>query len=183
LNNLRLKTTGLVAVAAAGFATAALVGVAAAGTFTLNIAKNAKVTDQQLMSTHENIVVGAKSRAVYTLTGDKKSHPECTAKNHCFSFWPPVTVAAGKKPTKAAGIKGKLSLWHRNGFSQVLLNGHPLYYYSLDHKAAVATGQGVVSFGGTWFVVKAGASGGTTSTMTTTTTTTPCVPFPGYPCG
>jgi predicted lipoprotein with Yx(FWY)xxD motif len=183
LKNMRLRTAGLVAVATAGFATAALVGVAAAGTFTLNVAKNAKVVNQQGQSTHENIVVGRKTRAVYMLSGDSKSHPKCTAKNHCFSFWPPVTVASGKKPTKAAGIKGKLSVWKRNGFSQVLLSGHPLYNYSGDHKAAVATGEGVVSFGGTWHVVKADPSGGTTSTMSTgTTTTTPCVPFPGYPC-
>jgi predicted lipoprotein with Yx(FWY)xxD motif len=187
LKNLRLKTTGLIAVGAAGFATAALVAVAAAGTFTLNVAKNAKVTNQMGMSTHENIVVGAKTRAIYTLTGDRKSHPECTAKNHCFTFWPPVTVASGKKRTKAAGIKGKLSVWNRDGFSQVLLSGHPLYYYSLDHKAAVATGEGVVSFGGTWHAVKADPTGGgttsTTTSTTTTTTTTPCVPYPPlYPC-
>lgn len=181
---MRLKSTGLAAVAALGFATAALVSVAAATTFTLNVAKNAKVVNQQGQSIHENIAVGLKTRAMYTLTGDKKSHPECTAKNHCFSFWPPVTVAAGKHPTKAAAIKGKLSLWKRNGFSQVLLNGHPLYYFSLDHKAAVATGEGVVSFGGTWHVVKADSpGGGTTSTMSTgTTTSTPCVPTPLYPC-
>jgi predicted lipoprotein with Yx(FWY)xxD motif len=182
---MRLKSTGLAAVAAAGFATAALVSVAVAGTFTLNVAKDAKVVNQQGKTTHENIAVGlgVKKRAIYTLTGDKKSHPECTSKNHCFSFWPPVTVANGKKPTKAAAIKGKLSTWKRNGFTQVLLNGHPLYFYALDHKAAVATGEGVVSFGGTWHVVQADSPSGTTSTMSTgTTTTAPCVPMPLYPC-
>ena len=184
MKRMRLKTSGLVAVAAAGFATAALVGVAAATTFTLNVAKNAKVTNQQGMTTHEAIVVGLKSRAMYTLSGDSKSNPKCTAKNHCFTFWPPVTVANGKKPTKAAGIKGKLSIWKRNGFSQVLLSGHPLYYFSMDTKAADATGEGIHTFGGTWHVVKADpSSGGTTSTMSTgTTTTMPCIPYPGFPC-
>lgn len=187
---MRLKSAGLAAVAAAGFATAALVGVAAATTFTLNVAKNAKVTNQQMVTKHEAIAVGAKNHAVYTLSGDKKSHPECTMKNGCFKFWPPVTVAPGKHPTKAAGIKGKLSLWNRDGFSQVLLNGHPLYYFKFDTKGADATGEGIVSFGGTWHVVKADPSaGGSTSTANTTTTmstgttnTVPCVPYPGYPC-
>jgi predicted lipoprotein with Yx(FWY)xxD motif len=182
---MRLKTTGLVVVAAAGFATAALVGVAAATTFTLNVAKGAKVTNQMGMTTHENIVVGLKKRAVYSLTGDSKSHPECKASNHCFKFWPPVTVKPGTKPTKATGVKGKLSLWKRNGFSQVVLGGHPLYFYSGDSAPANATGEGIVSFGGTWHVTKADASAGsgTTSTMSTgTTTTTPCYPLPGYPC-
>src|SRR5207248_3771685 len=133
--------------------------------------KNAKVTNQQAMTTHENIAVGAKKRAVYTLTGDKKSHPECTSKNHCFKFWPPVTVKSGTKPTKASGIKGKLSLWHRNGFSQVLLSGHPLYYYC-DSAPATATAEGVVSCGGgTCDVREAAAAGGRTTSMSTTTTT------------
>jgi predicted lipoprotein with Yx(FWY)xxD motif len=180
---MRLKSTGLAVVAAAGFAVAALVGVAAATTFTLNVAKNAAVTNQQGMTTHEAIVIGLKKRAMYSLTGDSKSNPKCTAKNHCFSFWPPVTVANGKKPTKAAGIKGKLSIWKRNGFSQVLLSGHPLYYFYLDNAPAHATGEGIKTFGGTWHVTKADPSSGTTSTMSTgTTTSTPCVPYPGYPC-
>jgi predicted lipoprotein with Yx(FWY)xxD motif len=180
----RLKTFGLIAVAAAGFAAAVLVGVAAATSFTLNVATGAKVTNQQGATTHEAIAVGAKRRAIYTLSGDSKSHQKCKASNQCFKFWPPVTVAPGKHPTKAAGIKGKLSLWHRDGFSQVLLSGHPLYYFKLDSMGANATGEGIVSFGGTWHVVKADApASGTTSTMTTsTTTTTPCIPYPGYPC-
>lgn len=180
---MRLKSTGLGAVATVGFATAAMIGVAAAGTFTLNVAKSATVTNQQGMTTHEAIVVGLKKRAVYTLSGDSKSNPKCRAKNHCFSFWPPVTVANGKKPTKAAGIKGRLSVWKRNGFTQVLLSGHPLYYFYLDNKPAVATSEGQHTFGGTWHVVKADPSGAsTTSTGTTTTGTTPCVPAPLYPC-
>jgi predicted lipoprotein with Yx(FWY)xxD motif len=177
LKKMRLKTSGLFAVAAAGFATAILVGVAAASSFTINVAKNAAVTNQQGMTTHENIAVGAKRRAIYTLSGDSKTHQKCTAKNSCFKFWPPVTVGSGKHPTKAAGIKGKLSVWHRDGFFQVLLSGHPLYYYSGDSKGADATGEGIFTFRGTWHVVKADSpSGG--STMSTPTMSTPTTPAP-----
>jgi predicted lipoprotein with Yx(FWY)xxD motif len=183
LKKMRLKSAGLISVATAGFAVAALVGVAAATTFTLNIAKDAKVVNQQGMVDHEAIVVGRKNHAIYTLSGDSKSNPKCTAKNKCFMFWPPVTVANGKKPTKASGIKGKLSVWKRNGFTQVLLAGHPLYYYAADTKGAVATGEGIKTFGGTWHVTKADSSSGTTSTMSTgTTNTVPCIPYPGFPC-
>jgi predicted lipoprotein with Yx(FWY)xxD motif len=182
LKRMRLKSAGLISVATAGFAVAVLVGVAAATTFTLNIAKDAKVVNQQGMVDHESIVVGRKSHAIYTLSGDSKSNPKCTAKNKCFMFWPPVTVANGKKPTKASGIKGKLSVWKRNGFTQVLLSGHPLYYYAADTKAAVATGEGIKTFGGTWHVMKPDpASGGSGGMTSTTTTTTPCLPYPGYP--
>jgi predicted lipoprotein with Yx(FWY)xxD motif len=163
------------------------VGIAFAKGFTLNVAKNATVKNQMGAVKQENIAVALKGRAVYTLTGDSKSHQECTAKNHCYMFWPPLAVPAGTKPTKASGIPGKLSTWHHNGFFQVVLGGHPLYEYSGDSKAHVATGEGIVSFGGTWHVVKADSGGGSTHTTstqtgTTTTNTVPCVPYPGYPC-
>lgn len=181
------RGTALTTIAVAGFVTAAvLAGAAIAKSFTFTVAKGAKVTNQQGMTTHEAIAVGLKKRAMYTLSGDSKTHQKCKASNHCFAFWPPVTIAPGKHPTKAAGIKGKLTVWHRDGFSQVLMNGHPLYYYSGDTRGADATGEGIVSFGGTWSVVKAdvSAAAGTGSTMSTptTTTTTSCTPYPGYPC-
>jgi predicted lipoprotein with Yx(FWY)xxD motif len=188
LKSLRIKTAGLTAVAAAGFATAVLVGVAVASTFTLKVDKDAKVVNAKTGAvSHENIAANSKGFAVYTLSGDSKTHPECTKAKGCFKVWPPLTVASGKKPTKAAGIMGKLSTWHRNGFTQVLLSGHPLYMFAFDKQKNVATGQDITSFGGTWHVVKADATGGgttsTSSTMSTgTTTTTTCVPQPFYPC-
>ena len=185
MNKRTLKAAGLSLVTAAGFGAAVLVGVALARTFTLNDASGAKVTNQQMMTTHEAIAVGPKKHAVYDLTGDSKSHPECTAANGCFTFWAPLKVPSGKTPTKAPGIKGKLSLWHRDGFAQVLLSGHPLYYFVGDAMADDATGEGIVSFGGTWHVWKAlsgSPAGGTGSTMSTSTMTTPCIPYPGYPC-
>ncbi len=172
--------------ATAGFVAAALVGVALAKTFTLNVAKNARVTNQSGVTKTENIVVNSRGFAVYTLTGDSKAHPECTKGNGCFTFWPPLKVSSPKNVSKAPGIKGKLGVWHRNGFFQVTLAGHPLYRFAPDHQKDHATGEGIHSFGGTWHVVKAAsssrsgtASGGTTSTMTTTTSTT-CLYPPCY---
>lgn len=177
------------AAAAAGVAatavliTAALVGVAFARAFTLKVAKSAKVTNQSGVSKRQNIAVTSRGFAVYTLSGDSKSHPKCTKRNGCFTFWPPVTVSSAKKLGKTAGIKGKLGVWRRRGFLQVTLSGHPLYRYAADTHARSATGEGLRSFGGTWHVVKAAGSAGgsgTTSTPTTTTTTTPSCAYP--PC-
>jgi len=103
----------------------------------------------------QSIAVTSKGLSVYTLSGDTRQHMECTKGNGCFSAWPPVTVKG--KVTKAAGIKGKLGTFKRNGFTQVTLNGHPLYTFAGDdHRAGVANGNGLVSFGGTWHVVAAG---------------------------
>lgn len=177
-------------VALAGFATAALVGVAIARTFTLEVVGNAQVTDQAASTTSESIVGDSHGFALYELTGDSRSHPKCTKTKGCFSFWPPLIVASRRNLSKASGVSGKLGVWHRNGFLQVTLAGHPLYRYSGDSQKDTAAGQGIQSFGGTWHVVKAAAaaggtttSGGTTSTRTTstasTTTTTTCA-YPPY---
>lgn len=161
-------SAAMVLAAAAGFGAAALVGVAVAKTYTLQVAKNAKVGNKR-----ENIVVTSRGFAVYTLTGDSKQHPKCTKANGCFQFWPPVTVASAKQLSKAPGVPGKLGVWQRNGFLQVTLGGRPVYRFAPDTQKGVAGGEGIKSFGGTWHVVKASNAGGTRSTTTMTSTTSP----------
>ena len=46
----------------------------------------------------------------------------------------------------------------RDGFTQAVLGGHPLYTFAPDTKKDDATGEGVVAFGGTWHVVTASGS-------------------------
>jgi predicted lipoprotein with Yx(FWY)xxD motif len=179
----RGKALGTLIAAVAGFGVAGLLGVAVAKTFTLGVGKNVMVGSKQ-----ENVVTSG-GFAVYDLTGDTKQHPECTTANSCFMFWPPVKVSSAKHLSKAPGVSGKLGVWHRNGFNQVTLNGHPLYRYSGDSRKGTASGEGIKSFGGTWHVIKASGStgsGGTTSSGTTSTTTTssclypPCTPGSPY---
>jgi predicted lipoprotein with Yx(FWY)xxD motif len=183
----RRRSAAMLVAAVAGFATAALVGVAIAKTFTVQVAKTAKVTNQMGMTTRENIVVNSRGRAVYDLTGDSKGHPKCSKANGCFQFWPPLTVASAQNLSKAPGIAGKLGVWHRDGFLQVTLGGHPLYRFAPDNQRDVATGEGIQSFHGTWHAIRAStsASGSNTTTMTSTpstgtTTTTSCAYPPCY---
>ena len=188
MKNLRLKSAGLIAVGAVGFATATLVGVALANSFTLQVAKNAPVTNGQTGKPegNETIAVNSKRWAVYMLSGDSKSNPKCDFQG-CWMFWPPLKVKSASGLSKAAGISGKLGIWSHNGFDQVTLSGHPLYRFHPDMQKNAATGDKIQSFGGTWHVVKASvAAGGMTQTGTTmstgTTNTMPCIPYPGYPC-
>ncbi|HUJ35688.1 MAG TPA: hypothetical protein VLW51_10795 [Solirubrobacteraceae bacterium] len=143
----------------------AVAAVAIAKTFTLNVAKNATVTNMTTMVTkHENIAVNGKGFAVYWLSGDSKTHAKCTKANGCFKFWPPVTAASARALSKAPGISGKLKSWSRDGFVQAVLGGHPVYTFAPDTKRHDATGEGVVGFGGTWHVVT--ASGGQSAAQT-----------------
>jgi predicted lipoprotein with Yx(FWY)xxD motif len=153
----RSRSRVSVAAAVAVVGVVALTGVALAKTFTLQEAKNATVSSQS-KTIHENIVVNSAGRAVYWLSGDSKSHPECTKASGCFSIWPPVKVASTRSLSKGPGVSGTLGTWKRNGFIQVTLSGHPLYTYLGDTSKDKATGQGVKSFGGTWSVVKAATS-------------------------
>jgi predicted lipoprotein with Yx(FWY)xxD motif len=156
-----------------GVAVAALVGIAAARTFTLTVANNVKVG-----SKHESIVANSHGVTVYELIPATKQNPRCTGS--CLGFWPPLTVAsAHAKLTKAPGIKGKLSIWHRGHWFQVLLSGHPLYTFKGDGgMRGVASGNGQAGPGGaTWHVIrvsaKSGSPGPGTPSGTTTTNTMP----------
>jgi predicted lipoprotein with Yx(FWY)xxD motif len=138
-----------------------------------------------MVSKTEAIAVSSKGRAVYMLAGETVHHALCVPSSGCLKAWPPVTVPnATSKPSAATGIKGALGIWHRNGFFQVTLAGHPLYTFIGDTKKDDATGEGIVHFGGTWHVIKAAASSKTTqlgsTTPSTPTTTTTTTPYPGY---
>jgi predicted lipoprotein with Yx(FWY)xxD motif len=172
----------ITAVAAATVGLASLAAMAVARTLTLQVDRSAPVTNTAQVTRKEAIVLNAGGKAVYDLTGDRRGHAECTKANSCFSFWPPVTVASARKLSKAAGIKGKLGTWHRNGRFQVTLNGHPLYTYAPDRRRA-AKGEGISGFGGTWHVLRASGSvvapGGSSMSSSTTTSSSsspaPCL--------
>jgi predicted lipoprotein with Yx(FWY)xxD motif len=159
------------AMALAGIATALLavvVASAVAKSFTVTVAKNVKVAH---VKKPDSIVANSRGVAVYWLSPETIKHPLCKTKM-CFSFWPPVKVAsAHAKLTKAPGVKGKLGIWHRKGFFQVTLNGHPLYTFAEDAgKKGVANGNLIHAFGGIWHVIVV-ASGGKKTTTTTSSST------------
>ena len=161
--------------AAAAATVFALVALAAAKALTVQIAAAGRVVDTTGAVTHEPLAVTGAGRAVYFLSGESTRHAKCTA--GCLQIWLPVTVAAGTAPSKAAGLHGALGVWSRAGKRQVTLGGRPLYTFAPDHRAHVATGAGIVSFGGTWHVIttgprRASAPAPATSTPTTSTATT-----------
>jgi predicted lipoprotein with Yx(FWY)xxD motif len=186
-----LKVLGLSAVVL-GICLAGLVGGANAATPpTLGVFQST-VTNFFSPDTHTTVtekIVGASGGfAVYTLTGDSKSHPLCL-KNPCKMIWPWVTIRNGKTPTKNPLIRAKLGVWKHNGVSQLTLGGHPLYFFAGTPPAIVgdknkkqARGEGIVSFGGVWHVWKIGSATSGTSSGTPNTPTPMPTPTPNpYP--
>lgn len=170
------RASVLIVASLSGVALAALAGMALAKTrTTLGSARNAALG--------KTILVDGRGLTVYELSPETTHHLLCTKAAGCFSFWPPVTVKSSKtKLSLPAGVKGKLTTLHRNGFFQLVLSGHPLYRFAPDGSVkGHAFGEGIVSFGGTWHTVKESAAKKqtVTTTTTTTTTTTPTNPY-GY---
>ena len=95
-------------------------------------------------------LVGANGRTVYLFTADKGKKSACYGQ--CAAVWPPLI---GAKPTVGAGLSAsKLGTTKRkDGKQQVTYGGHPLYYFNPDKKAGDVKGQGIVHFGGAWWVV------------------------------
>jgi predicted lipoprotein with Yx(FWY)xxD motif len=165
-----IATSICVAAVALGVLLAA--GPASSKPTTLVVAKNVEVGAKS-----EAVAATPKGRAVYQLSPETGKRLLCTSQQ-CLGFWPPVKVAKGAKGaklTKGAGLKGKMGTLKRNGFTQLTLNGHPLYTFSEDTKRGEAHGEGIHGFGGVWHVFKeAGASSASPpgGSMTTTASTT-----------
>jgi predicted lipoprotein with Yx(FWY)xxD motif len=113
-------------------------------------------TSRPTVSLHKTplgrVLAGPNGRTVYLFTADKGSKSACYGQ--CAGVWPPLI---GAKPTVGAGLSAsKLGTTKRkDGKLQVTYGGHPLYYFAPDKKAGDVNGQGVVHFGGAWWVVSA----------------------------
>jgi predicted lipoprotein with Yx(FWY)xxD motif len=112
---------------------------------TLNIAKHGSVNGKR-----EKLLVTAKNFAVYYLAGESTSKLKCTG--GCLGVWLPIK---SRHPTKAKGIDGKLSSFHRRNYHQVTLAGHPLYTFVFDTSNATTTYDGAPGpvAGTTWHII------------------------------
>jgi predicted lipoprotein with Yx(FWY)xxD motif len=179
-----ITTIAALVAAIAGFALAVVAGGASgrSRTFTLNVAQNGHIK-----TVPHAIVVNGKGFAVYMLSGESAHHILCVVKTGCLGIWPMVTIGGTAKPTAAPGIKGRLGTLRRtvNGHTvrQVTLGGHPLYTFVQDTKRAVANGNGITHFGGTWHAfldTGTPASTAPAGSMTTTPTNTSTTPTYTY---
>ena len=113
------------------------------------------------------VLVDGKGLTVYMLTADSPGHSTCSAA--CLQYWPPVT---GPAPTSVKGITAALSVTTTtSGTSMVTAAGWPLYTFVKDSAPGDVTGEGVKSFGGTWYAVS--PSGKAVTSPATTASTTP----------
>ena len=119
------------------------------------------------------VLVDAKGLTVYLLTADTPGQSSCSAT--CLQYWPLVPAAGTSVPT-VKGVSAPLAeAKASNGAAMVTVGGWPLYTFVKDKAPGDVTGQGVKTFGGTWYAVSpsgmavtskaagAGASSGTST--------------------
>ena len=102
------------------------------------------------------ILINPDGRTLYYFVPERGGMIVCTGA--CTNFWPPsVTPTGSASPVAGAGLIGKLGVITRaGGIAQLSYNDWPLYTFSGDKAAGQTNGQGVVGFGGTWFVATPG---------------------------
>jgi predicted lipoprotein with Yx(FWY)xxD motif len=104
------------------------------------------------------VLVDRSGKTLYTLTDASGVAVECT--DACLSAWPAATVSANAKVKAPKSVKS-LSITDTN---QIAWKDLPLYTFAGDTGPKVANGDGIVSFGGTWRVVKVGKASATATT-------------------
>ena len=95
------------------------------------------------------LAYGPKRLTVYLFEADNGGASSCSGE--CASVWPAVSghpQASGQAVTTHLG-----TITRADGTTQVTYNGHPLYLYSRDKDDGDAYGQGLKSFGASWYVV------------------------------
>ena len=98
------------------------------------------------------VLVDSLGLTVYLLTADTPGHSSCSAQ--CLQYWPLVPAPAGTGAPSVPGISAALSVTKAtSGASMLTAGGWPLYTFVTDKAAGDVTGQGVKTFGGTWYAV------------------------------
>ncbi len=102
------------------------------------------------------VLVNRQGQALYMLTSEKGGKITCTQANGCTQAWPETLLANGATvATAGSGVQSSLlgTVKDATGNLEVTYNHWPLYTFSGDPGPGVAKGQGLTSFGGTWYVL------------------------------
>jgi len=102
------------------------------------------------------VLVNGQGQTLYMLTSEKGGKITCTQANGCTQAWPETLLSNGAATAKAGGgVQSSLlgTVKDASGHLEVTYNHWRLYTFSGDSGPGVAKGQGLRSFGGTWYVL------------------------------
>ena len=107
------------------------------------------------------ILVNGQGQTLYLLTAERGGKITCTKANGCTKFWPETLLASGVTAAKAgSGVQASMlgTVTDASGNLEVTYNHWPLYTFVKDSGPGMAHGQGLMGFGGTWYVLNASGS-------------------------
>lgn len=145
---------------------------------------------ERKVGTYGEVLTNSAGYSLYLLSTEAEGKLHCTSSS-CLKGWPPLLVAKDAMISAGPGVKGKVSHVARASKWQVTYNGWPVYTFIGDSGPAKSTGEKIVAFGGTWYLlsaaattssrtpVKAAAGGGATTTTVAGGVTTTTAPY-GY---
>ncbi len=102
------------------------------------------------------ILVNGNGQTLYMLTSEKGGKITCTDDNGCTKVWPDTELPKGTtSATAGSGIQASLLGTVKNSAGELYATYHgwPLYTYAGDNGPGQANGEGITSFGGTWYVL------------------------------
>lgn len=98
------------------------------------------------------ILVDSHGRALYLF--EKDSGPTSRCYQACARVWPPFTPSGKPKAGAGASASQLATTQRKDGKTQALYHGHPLYYYAPDAQQPGSTkGEGLKQFGAEWYVL------------------------------
>jgi len=132
------------------------------------------------------VVVDGNGRTVYLLTSGDHTNVPCEDSSGCTKVWPDLPLPDGVSGAKAGtGIQASLLGTKKlsDGETYPTYNGWLMYEFSKDSGPGEAKGQGIHSFGGTWYAIT--PAGDPVTTMPTAATSAPATTSggsgtPGY---
>ena len=95
------------------------------------------------------LAAGPKQKTVYLFEADTATLSACNGE--CTAVWPPVTGTASAGAGAMSADLGTIT--RSDGTKQVTYKGHPLYFFARDGDKGDMYGQGIKSFGSSWYAI------------------------------
>jgi predicted lipoprotein with Yx(FWY)xxD motif len=166
-------TVAVIALAACGSSSSSKTAASSSGGSTTPSASLASITIRATNVPGQGLVlVNGDGRTLYLLTSEQGGKLTCTDDNGCTKVWPDTELPAGTAHAIAGpGIQAALlgTLKSTTGSLYVTYGGYALYEYSGDPGPGKANGQGIQSFGGTWYTITPAGTAHTNTAVTAAT--------------
>ena len=101
------------------------------------------------------VIVDGRGRTVYVLTSNGTTNAPCTDDTGCTKAWPDIPLPDGVSTSTAGqGVQASmLASVQANGETYPTYNTWLMYEFAGDSAAGQANGEGIKSFGGTWYAL------------------------------